>query len=152
MTNLPYGRGGSPLQNLIVRGHNETKISAIRVEEGLDTGPIYLKKSLNLQGTAQEIFLRSSLVVEKMILEIIENRLKPVAQEGEIVEFKRRKPEQGNLEKLEATQQIYNYIRMLDCEGYPPAFIESENFRFEFSRASLKSKQEIIADVRIIKK
>lgn len=28
MTDLPYGRGGSPLQNLIVRGHTETKITA----------------------------------------------------------------------------------------------------------------------------
>ena len=29
MTDLPYGRGGSPLQNLIVRGHNDTMISAL---------------------------------------------------------------------------------------------------------------------------
>jgi methionyl-tRNA formyltransferase len=41
---------------------------------------------------------------------------------------------------------------MLDCEGYPAAFIENEHFRFEFTRASLKSEKEIIADVRIIKK
>src|SRR5689334_14815339 len=33
MTDLPYGRGGSPLQNLIIRGHKETKITAIKVEE-----------------------------------------------------------------------------------------------------------------------
>ena len=30
MTDLPYGRGGSPLQNLIVREHRETMISAIQ--------------------------------------------------------------------------------------------------------------------------
>ena len=29
MTDLPYGRGGSPLQNLIIRGFESTKISAI---------------------------------------------------------------------------------------------------------------------------
>ena len=48
MTDLPYGRGGSPLQNLIVRGHKETKISALNVQSGLDTGDIYLKKKLIL--------------------------------------------------------------------------------------------------------
>ena len=37
MTDLPFGRGGSPLQNLIVRGIKQTKISALRVEKGLDT-------------------------------------------------------------------------------------------------------------------
>ena len=52
MTDLPYGRGGSPLQNLIVRGHKLTKISAIKVQKGLDTGAVYLKKELSLFGTA----------------------------------------------------------------------------------------------------
>jgi methionyl-tRNA formyltransferase len=29
-TDLPYGRGGSPLQNLISRGHKNTVISALK--------------------------------------------------------------------------------------------------------------------------
>ena len=56
MTDLPFGRGGSPLQNLIVRGIKTTKISAIKVVDGLDAGPIYLKENLELYGTAQEIY------------------------------------------------------------------------------------------------
>ena len=152
MTDLPYGRGGSPLQNLIVHGHNETKISAIRVEKGLDTGSVYLKKALQLSGTAQEIFIRTIPIIEAMIGEIIEKKLKPKPQEGKVVEFKRRKPEQGNISDLDQAYKIYDYIRMLDCEGYPPAFIETKYFRLEFTQASLKSEQEIIANVRIIKK
>lgn len=30
MTDLPFGRGGSPLQNLVVRGINETQLTALR--------------------------------------------------------------------------------------------------------------------------
>ena len=30
MTDVPYGRGGSPLQNLIQRGHAETMVSALK--------------------------------------------------------------------------------------------------------------------------
>ena len=152
MTDLPYGRGGSPLQNLIVKNQKKTKVSALKVEKGLDTGPIYLKKSLSLHGTAQEIFLRSKDVIHQMIVEIIEKNLRPVTQEGEIIEFKRRKPQDGDLEDLKDLEQIFDYIRMLDCEGYPSAFIETEHFKYEFSRASLKSEKEILADVRIIKK
>ena len=44
MTDLPFGRGGSPLQNLIVRGYKSTKLTAIKVQSGIDTGDIYLKK------------------------------------------------------------------------------------------------------------
>ena len=152
MTDLPYGRGGSPLQNLIVNGINETKISALKVENGIDTGPIYLKKHLNLYGTAKEIFLRSSEVILEMIEEIILNDLEPKPQFGETVIFKRRKPNDSNMENLNNINKLYDYIRMLDCEDYPHAFIENENFKFEFTRASLLSEKELIADVRIIKK
>ena len=56
MTDLPYGRGGSPLQNLIIRGHKKTKISALRMVNELDAGPIYFKRSLSLNGNAQKIY------------------------------------------------------------------------------------------------
>lgn len=152
MTDLPFGRGGSPLQNLILRGYDETKISAIRVEKGLDTGKIYLKKPLALYGSAQEIFLRSTWVIHEMIEEIILNNPVPKEQVGEPIHFKRRKPEEGNLHLLKETEEVFDYIRMLDCEGYPPAFLETQHFRFDFSRASMQADNSILADVRIIKK
>ncbi|OJJ19303.1 methionyl-tRNA formyltransferase [marine bacterium AO1-C] len=152
MTDLPYGRGGSPLQNLIVRGHKNTKISALRVVKELDAGDIYLKKDLSLLGTAEEIFLRSSKVIEEMIVEIITHELVPTTQQGQPTVFKRRKPTDGNMIDLSQLDQIYDYIRMLDAENYPKAYIETKYFKLEFSRASLKADQSIIADVRITPK
>lgn len=152
MTDLPYGRGGSPLQNLIIRGHKETKVSALKVENGIDTGPIYLKYPLSLLGTADQIFIRTTKIIEEMIIEIIENGLIPVNQEGEVVSFKRRKIEDGNILKLENIEQIYDYIRMLDSDGYPNAFLEFGNFKIEFSNATLNSDQKLFANVRIIQK
>lgn len=152
MTDLPFGRGGSPLQNLIVRGLTETKISAIKVEEGLDTGDVYLKRPVSLHGTAEEIFIRMATVIKGMIEEIIVNNTQPVQQQGEPTVFKRRKPEDSNIAHLETIEQLYDYIRMLDCEGYPNAFVEIDKFRLEFTRASLKGDESIIADVRITKK
>ena len=35
MTDLPYGRGGSPLQNLIMKRFSDTKVAAIRVVKEL---------------------------------------------------------------------------------------------------------------------
>lgn len=152
MTDLPYGRGGSPLQNLIVRGFQSTKISALRVSDGLDEGDIYIKNELSLTGSAEEIFIRSSKIIFNMITEIISENLSPLPQAGEVTIFKRRKSSDGNMEALSSIEQVYNYIRMLDAEGYPNAFIEVGDFRFEFSRASLKSNEIVIADVRISKK
>ena len=151
MTDLPYGRGGSPLQNLIVRGLTATKLSALRVEVGLDTGPVYLKMDLSLSGTAEEIFVRVNKLVGKMIVEIIQNNLQPVPQEGDPVVFK-RKPEQSDMSGLEKLEEIFDYIRMLDADGYPHAYIEKGEFRYEFTRASIKADGSIVADVKITKK
>jgi methionyl-tRNA formyltransferase len=150
MTDLPFGRGGSPLQNLIERGIENTKISAIRVDDGIDTGDVYLKKDLNLNGTAEEIFIRASKIIfNDMIPKILEDNPVPQKQSGEVVEFKRRKPEQSEITPEFDLEKIYDYIRMLDAEGYPKAFIRFGNYRLEFSRASLKSGK-IVADVEIM--
>ena len=100
MTDLPFGRGGSPLQNLIVRGINETKISALRCVEEVDAGPIFMKKSLSLHGTAQEIYIRANIIIEEMIVFLIKNKPDPQDQIGEVVMFKRRKENEGDLAKL----------------------------------------------------
>lgn len=151
MTDLPFGRGGSPLQNLIIRKHTDTMISALKVEGGIDTGDVFLKKSLSLSGTAEEIFIRAGWVMLQMIKEIIEGEIVPTRQEGQPTIFKRRTPEDGNLQSISDVSTLYDYIRMLDAEGYPKAFIETDSFRFEFSRASMKA-DGVIADVKIIKK
>jgi methionyl-tRNA formyltransferase len=152
MTDLPFGRGGSPLQNLIVRGFTETKISAIRAGKGIDTGDIYLKESLCLHGSAEEIFIRASGIIGPMIRRIINEDLQPYPQEGPVTIFKRRKPEDSDIGPLETIEQLYDYIRMLDCEGYPHAYAEIGNFRIEFSKAVVKADESIIANVRIITK
>jgi len=99
MTDLPYGRGGSPLQNLIMNKVYKTKISAIKVSENIDSGDIYLKESLDIStGSAQDIFKRSSQITfEKMIPEFLSSKLSAKEQSGEIVTFKRRTPEQSSI-------------------------------------------------------
>lgn len=151
MTDLPFGRGGSPLQNLIDYGIKDTKISAIKVNSGIDTGYIYEKQHLNLNGTADEIFIRASnIIFDKMIPNIIEGNIKPYKQQANnTVEFKRRNSNQSQLKKDFSLVKIYDYIRMLDGEGYPKAFISYGNYKLEFSRASLKNGR-IVADVEII--
>lgn len=153
MTDLPYGRGGSPLQNLIVRGHKETKISAIKMTEKLDGGPVYMKHALSLEGSAQEIFIRcADIIFAEMIPLFLEGgsqqKLKPVPQEGEPVIFKRRKPEESQLTPEMDLEKIYDYIRMLDAEGYPKAFLEFGAYCLEFEQADFsKEKKELSARV-----
>ena len=153
MTDLPYGRGGSPLQNLIKNNHKSTKLSAIDCQDKLDAGDVYLKKTLSLDGSAEEIFIRADKLMEIMIKEIIKNKIIPRKQKGDVVIFKRRKPSESNLNtcKQGDLESWYNHIRMLDAEGYPPAFLEINGMILEFKRSSLTNKG-LRADVIIKKK
>lgn len=137
MTDLPYGRGGSPLQNLILRGHTETRLTALRMTETLDAGPVYAKRPLSLHGPAHEIYRRAAMLAYDMMADIVAEEPVPVPQRGEAVLFSRRKPAQSRLEDGLQARDLYDRIRMLDADGYPPAFLEQDGWRLEFGDAEL---------------
>lgn len=151
MTDVPYGRGGSPLQNLIVRGHKDTKLTALRMTKELDAGPVYLKKPLSLTGTAQEIFENMADLAYDMMEEIIAKDLKPKTQEGNVTEFARRAPAMSALPENASLDALYDHIRMLDADTYPPAFLDHGDFRLEFSDARRIDNEHLEARV-ILKK
>ena len=151
MTDVPYGRGGSPLQNLIVRGHTDTMLTALRMVEEMDAGPVYAKRPLSLKGTAHEIYIRAGQLSYELMQWMIMREPQPVAQEGEAVIFQRRKPEESRLLTTGAISEIYDYIRMLDAPTYPHAFIEYGEFILEFTDALIDGK-ELTANVRLRKK
>jgi methionyl-tRNA formyltransferase len=148
MTDVPYGRGGSPLQNLIARGHRETHLTALRMEEELDAGPVYLKRPLTLDGAAEEIFARASDLAMDMIREIIETDPVPEPQSGEPVVFRRRTPAMSALPPDGTLDTLYDHIRMLDASGYPRAFIEHGVWRMEFRNVA-RTTDGLDAHVRI---
>jgi len=147
MTDLPFGKGGSPLQNLIIRGIYKTKISAIKVEEKLDSGKIYLQRELDISlGSAEEIFIKiSDIIFFDMIPYLIKNinLIKPFPQKGKEVIFKRRTPEDSNILNLKELniKKLYDFIRMLDAESYPKAYIKLDTIKISFTEVHLKNNK-----------
>ena len=150
-TDVPYGRGGSPLQNLIACGHTTTKMTALRMVEELDSGPVYLKSLLSLEGSAEEIYERAADLVYDMIGEIVAHDIVPVPQQGEAVVFSRRAPNESVLPQDGSLTTLYNFVRMLDAPTYPKAFIDWGNWRIEFDRARV-TDDSVEAHVVIRKK
>ena len=148
MTDLPFGRGGTPLQNLILRGYKETILSAFRCTKEIDSGPIYKKLPLSLDGTAEDILQRSSVLMGKVIMEILLNNLQPTPQEGQATMFVRRDKFDSDILNILSLEKVYDHIRMLDADGYPSAYLVSKNLLFEFTNAVLENN-EIVAHVRI---
>jgi methionyl-tRNA formyltransferase len=148
MTDLPYGRGGSPLQNLIARGHRSTTLTALRMTDEIDAGPVYLRRPVSLEGLAEEIFLRVSTVAAEMIEQIIRERPEPQPQAGDAVVFERRRPPQSEIGETASLDELFDFLRMLDAEGYPRAFLVHRGYRYEFRQPARRSGR-IDAEVTI---
>lgn len=149
-SDVPYGRGGSPIQNLIIRGHTETKISALKMVQELDAGPVYCKNPLSLKGAGQEVFERSASIIGDMMKWIADNDPIPVKQEGEPTVFARRKNQDNQLPKEGDLNYLYNHIRMLDVKTYPSSYINYGDFTLDFSDANL-NEEFVDARIRIRK-
>lgn len=150
MTDVPYGRGGSPLQNLILTGKKTTKVTALQMVQEPDAGPVYAKRTMSLKGRAEEIYLRAGKIGWAMIRMIIRKNPKAVPQKGKITRFYRRKPEQSLLPSKGSLAGLFDFIRMLDAPTYPLAFLKHGGFQIEFSQVK-KSNDLLKAEVSISK-
>jgi len=82
---LPRWRGASPIQAAILAGDAETGISIMRMDVGLDTGPVYCMEKLAIaaEESAGELHDRlaplGGKLLGKTIASIWEDKLRPVA-------------------------------------------------------------------------
>ena len=148
-SNLPKFRGGSPLQNQIIRGIKKTKTTSFLMSDGIDEGEIIFQKSLSLNGSINEIFSRMIDNDFKMIEKIIAGNYKLTKQKGKPTIFKRRKPEDSELDSSShSLEYYYNFIRMLD-DPYPNAYITLGNKKLilknpQFKKGKLTFNGEIL--------
>lgn len=93
-TDLPYGRGGNPIENLILHGHASTVITAHRMTHEIDAGPIYGQSAaISLAGTKAEILQRFVEPCASLMRWIVETEPTPHPQVGEPTYFKRLSPQ-----------------------------------------------------------
>lgn len=149
MTDVPFGRGGTPLQNLIAAGHRFTRLSALRMVHELDAGPVYMKRTLSLDGRAEEIYRRAALLAYDMMADLVRTEPEPQPQRGTPTAFRRRRPEESILPEAGNAARLYDHIRMLDAPGYPHAFVDHGAWRLLLTHARLEG-EELEARVRII--
>ena len=89
---LPAYRGAAPVQRSILNGDVITGISIFKIDENLDTGPIYIQKEFKIPEnyTSQEVlFDLSNLGASSFeaVFEMIEQGISPTVQSTEGVSF-----------------------------------------------------------------
>tara|TARA_S200002703_G_scaffold22999_1_gene19750 strand:- start:8749 stop:9414 length:666 start_codon:yes stop_codon:yes gene_type:complete len=149
---LPKDRGGSPLQNQIIRGITHTMVNAIEMKKELDSGSIYHSLPFTLQGNITDIWLSIADTTHKLINYCVTINPEPIPQNGIPQIYKRIKDNYLKFDSTKDLSYIYDQIRMVDDINYPNTYLDVGEYRLEFSRAKLNNKNEILADVKIHKK
>ena len=70
---LPLFRGGSPIQNQILRGINNSAVTIFRMEKKIDQGPIFMQKKLSLKGDINKIFNNISKIGTIITLKLLDS-------------------------------------------------------------------------------
>ena len=152
-SDLPKFRGGSPIQHQIFAGKKKTKISAFRVSNKIDSGEICLKKNLVLKGNANEIYKKMEKTSISMIKSLSKKRnIIFYKQKGKPTYFKRRKIYESDLNLSKNNLKgIYDFIRMLDANNYPKAFVNFKKYKVLFQDAKLLKNNELKGVFKIVK-
>ena len=151
-SNLPDGRGGSPIQNQFLNKVYDSKVNAILMQKEIDSGPIFCSKPVKLQGNLFDIWTAIANSAYEVILEFLTKLPSPKEQNFSKDDkiYKRLKTNNIDFESKEDLLEIYDFIKIHDAEGYPKANIKINDFKIEFSRAKFDDNK-LICDVLITK-
>jgi len=133
-SDLPYYRGGSPIQHQIINGLTKSKVTLMTLSsEKLDGGDIWGKEDLDLNGDNMEVIFRnivdSSVILLTNFIARFPNCVALMQSPNEGSYFKRRKSEDSRITHKDFKEkpliEIYNKIRSL-TDPYPNAYMEDE--------------------------
>lgn len=121
---LPRWRGAAPIQAAIMAGDTETGITIMKMDEGLDTGPMFLCRSTPITDstTAPELHDTLARMGGEMIVECLATMPEPVPQEGESTYVRKLTKESGRIDWSMSAADIHRQIRALN--PWPGTFME----------------------------
>ncbi len=130
---LPKHRGAAPVQAAILAGDEEAGISFMRMEKGLDTGPVFAKFAVGISCDDTAHSLEDKLAnlagehAVDTVLRIFSGELKAVPQDDSAASYARKiEKSQGAIDWGEDAEVIERKIRAY--HPWPGAFSEFEIF------------------------
>ncbi len=115
---LPRWRGAAPVERAILAGDDETGVCLMKLEEGLDTGPVYARRVVPIGNDTDLTALRvelvevgSALLVESLVAGVA-GLPTPLEQEGEATIAAKLTPEDVHLHWGDNAAQLHRVVRL----------------------------------------
>jgi len=132
---LPEGRGWSPLTWQIVEGKSRIPVTLLEAAEKVDSGAIYAQDWLTFAGHELVDELRAAAgasalaLCRRFVAEYPGSAHKGVPQQGSGSYYRRRTPADSRLAISEGLEAQLDLLRVVDNERYP-AFFDSRGNRY----------------------
>lgn len=123
---LPKGKGWSPLFWQVLEGKRAIVFSLFAASVDVDSGEIYLQKTLHLSGV--ELYEELRELQAKMCIEMaleflkIYPNIKSIQQEGEESFYEKRGKEDSRLDISKSIEEQFNLLRIVSNEEFPAFF------------------------------
>jgi len=135
---LPKYRGAAPVNWAIVNGENETGVTTMKMDEGLDTGDILLQRStaIGSDETAIALMERLSVVGAELLSETLRelDSLKPVKQDTDLASLAPiMKKEDGLIDWKSSATEIADRVR--GFQPFPTAYTYVQSKRLTLWQA-----------------
>ncbi|HHD11053.1 MAG TPA: methionyl-tRNA formyltransferase [Deltaproteobacteria bacterium] len=153
---LPRWRGAAPVQRSLIAGDTVTGVTIMLMDEGMDTGPILLKKEVPIEKTerAGELAQRLSRIGAELLVESIglyvSGRLKPTPQDDRLATYAPLiKKEEGRIDWHKPAVEIENLVRGL--HPWPCAYTYLDGKLIKIHRASATEEESGLQPGRVVK-
>ncbi|MFA6405690.1 MAG: formyltransferase family protein [Candidatus Paceibacterota bacterium] len=125
-SDLPKGKGWSPLTWQILEGKNEIPITLFEAEDAVDSGDIYFQDMTHFGGSelVDELRRVQGEITIELALKFIEQypNIRGKKQDGKETFYPRRRPEDSELNPNLSLVKLFNQLRVADNERYPAFF------------------------------
>ena len=141
---LPRWRGAAPINAAILHGDEETGVTIMKMDVGLDTGPMLSQRSVRLapEDTAGSAFEKLSTLGAELLIETLpyylSGRLVPVPQPEEGVTYAPMlKKEEGELDFTHDVHELERRVRAFN--PWPGAFMAFDGSTLKIHRARVEA-------------
>jgi len=140
---LPRWRGAAPINAAILHGDEETGVTIMQMDVGLDTGPMLAKRSIRLKpdDTAGSVFQALSILGAELLLETLPDylsgNLQPVHQPDEGATYAPMlKKEDGKLNFDSDVNELERRVRAFN--PWPGTFMDFDGTTLKVHRAHVE--------------
>ncbi len=130
---LPRGKGWAPLFWQILEGKNKIPIVLFEANETIDGGIIYLKDNMIFNGDElyEEIRAKQAEKTKQLCGRFLEvyPSLRKYVQKGKSTFYRRRTPQDSNLDINKSLKSQINLLRIVDNHNFP-AFFEYKGHKY----------------------